>query len=194
MLSKEYLYSVFGERATHRWEPAPVIPVSGHAPDVSTMDAAIAMVEEFDPDLVFVNLGDVDRVGHSDLTGTTLKAARTAALASTNVQIGRFVDLLKSSGRWSSAMVIVLADHSMDWSVPQNTISLTPVFDGDPSLAGKFEIAQNGGADLVYWTGPTSSRSAALAKMRALALATDGVFQAHVIDQTPSLQPRRQRR
>ena len=188
VLSKEYLYSVFGERATHRWEPAPVIPVSGHAPDISTMDAAIAMVEEFDPDLVFVNLGDVDRVGHSDLTGTTLKAARTAALASTNAQIGRFVDLLKSSGRWSSAMVIVLADHSMDWSVPQNTISLTPVFEGDPSLAGNFQIAQNGGADLVYWTGPTSSRPAALAKMRSLALATDGVFQAHVIDQTPSLQ------
>ena len=130
------------------------------------------MVEEFDPDLVFVNLGDVDRVGHSDLTGTTLKAARTAALASTNHQVGRFVDMLKSSGRWSSAMVIVLADHSMDWSVPQQTISLTPVFEADASLAGKFEIAQNGGADLVYWTGPASSRAAALAKMRSLALAT----------------------
>ena len=71
VLSKEYLYSIFGERATHRWEPFPVIPVSGHAPDQSTMDAAIAMVEEFDPDFMFVNLGDVDRVGHSDLTGTT---------------------------------------------------------------------------------------------------------------------------
>ncbi len=32
VLSKEYLYSVFGDRATHRWEPFPVIPVSGHAP------------------------------------------------------------------------------------------------------------------------------------------------------------------
>ena len=139
------------------------------------------------PDLVFVNLGDVDRVGHADLSGTTLKAARTAALALTNEQVGRFVDMLKSSGRWSSAMVLVLADHSMDWSVPDHTISLTSVFDGDSSLAGNFEIAQNGGADLVYWTGPPSSRSAALAKMRSLALGTDGVFQAHVIDQTPSL-------
>ena len=33
VLSKEYLYGVFGDRATHRWEPAPIIPVSGHAPD-----------------------------------------------------------------------------------------------------------------------------------------------------------------
>jgi hypothetical protein len=187
VLSKEYLYSVFGERATHRWEPFPVIPVSGHSPDLSTMDAALAMVEEFDPDLVFVNLGDVDRVGHSDLTGTTLKVARAAALASTNVQVGRFVDMLKSTGRWESSMVLLLADHSMDWSVPSQTVSLTSVFDSETSLAGSFQIAQNGGADLVYWTGAASDRAAALAQMRSMALATPGVFQAHVIDQTPSL-------
>ncbi|MET0838543.1 MAG: alkaline phosphatase family protein [Marmoricola sp.] len=187
VLSKEYLYSVFGERATHRWEPFPVIPVSGHAPDAATMDAALAMVDEFDPAMMFVNLGDVDRVGHSDLTGTTLKAARTAALASTNLQIGRFVDRLTSTGKWASSMVLVVADHSMDWSLPQQTISLTSAFDADPALAGKFEIAQNGGADLVYWTGPSSERSAALAKMRTIALATPGVFQAHRIDQTPTL-------
>ncbi len=160
VLSKEYLYSVFGERATHRWEPFPVIPVSGHAPDAATMDAVLAMIDEFDPAMMFVNLGDVDRVGHSDLTGTTLKVARTAALASTNLQVGRFVDKLKSSGKWSSSMVIVLADHSMDWSLPEQTISLTKVFDADATLTGKFQIAQNGGADLVYWTGPTSERAA----------------------------------
>ena len=69
VLSKEYLYGIFGDRATHRWEPQPIVPVSGHAPDVFTMDATLAMVEEFDPNLVFVNLGDVDRMGHADLTG-----------------------------------------------------------------------------------------------------------------------------
>ena len=84
VLSKEYLYGVFGTRATHRWEPQPVIPVSGHAPDVFTVDAAISMVEEFDPHFVFVNLGDIDRLGHSDVTGTTVKAARRAALADTD--------------------------------------------------------------------------------------------------------------
>ena len=65
------------------------------------MEAALAMVDEFDPAMMFVNLGDVDRVGHSDLTGTTLKAARAAALASTNEQVGRFVDMLKSTGSGS---------------------------------------------------------------------------------------------
>ena len=187
VLSKEYLYSVFGDRATHKWEPFPLLPVTEHAPDAATMDAALAMVDEFDPAMMFVNLGDVDRVGHADLTGTTLKAARQAALASTNLQVGRFVDKLKSAGRWASSMVIVLADHSMDWSLPQQTVSLTSAFTTDASLKGNFQIAQNGGADLVYWTGPSSGRTTALQKMKALALATAGVFQAFQIDQTPSL-------
>ena len=78
VLSKEYLYGVFGDRATHRWEPAPIVPVSGHAPDQFTMDAALAMVDEFDPHLVFVNLGDIDRFGHADLTGNDVQLARQA--------------------------------------------------------------------------------------------------------------------
>jgi hypothetical protein len=187
VLSKEYLYSVFGTRATHRWEPFPLLPVTEHAPDAATMEAALTMVTQFDPAMMFVNLGDVDRVGHADLTGTTLKAARNAALQSTNVQVGRFVDLLKSSGRWSSSMVIVLADHSMDWSLPEDTVSLGKLFDADASLKGNYQIAQNGGADLVYWTGPSSGRSTALTKMTELARAAEGVFQVHRIDQEPAL-------
>jgi hypothetical protein len=187
VLSKQYLYTVFGERATHRWEPFPLLPVTEHAPDASTMSAAITMVEQLDPDFVFVNLGDVDRVGHGDLTGTTLQAARRTALASTNLQVGRFVDMLKSSGKWASSMVVVLADHSMDWSTPDHTISLTSAYDADPGLTGSFQIAQNGGADLVYWTGPEADRAAAVARMKSVALATPGVFQAHVVAQTPAL-------
>ena len=146
------------------------------------------MVEQFDPDLVFVNLGDVDRVGHSDLTGTTLKAARTAALASTNAQIGRFVDLLKSSGRWSSAMVIVLADHSMDWSVPQNTISLTRSSRSTPrwratSRSPRTEAPTSSTGPARRRRGPPPSRGCG-----RWPWPRTGVFQAHVIDQTPSLQ------
>ena len=177
VLSKEYLYGIFGTRATDRWEPAPIIPVSGHAPDQFTMEAALAMLEDLDPHLMFVNLGDIDRVGHSDFTGPLgLKAARRLALATTDAQVGRFVSALKDSGKWEHSMVIVLADHSMDWSKPQNVITLTNVFDEDPSLAGKYVIADNGGADLVYWTGPTRQKAAALKKMRRLARATPGVL------------------
>ena len=63
----------------HRWEPAPIVPVSGHAPDVFTMDAALAMVDEFDPHLVFVNLGDIDRFGHA--TSPARRPRPRAALA-----------------------------------------------------------------------------------------------------------------
>ena len=179
VLSKEYLFGIFGTRATHRWEPKPIIPVSGHAPDRFTMDATLAMVAGFDPNLVFVNLGDCDRVGHSDLTGSTLQAARRAALLSADTQVGRFVDMLKSTGRWKNSVLIVLADHSMDWSLPHQVISLQPAFDADPLLAGKVRTAQNGGADLVYWTGPDARRTAAVKRMRSIALATPGVLSTH---------------
>jgi hypothetical protein len=179
VLSKEYLFGIFGTRATYRWEPAPVVPVSGHAPDAFTMDAAIGMVQELDPALVFVNLGDCDRMGHSDLTGTTLKAARQAALVDVDVQVGRFVSMLKDTGRWESSAVVVLADHSMDWSRPDRVISLQPAFDADPLLAGNVTIAQNGGADLLYWTGPADRRDDGLARMREVTMATPGVLSVH---------------
>jgi arylsulfatase A-like enzyme len=179
VLSKTYLYGIFGERATYQWEPGPIIPISEHAPDVFTIDAAIAMVEEFDPNFVFINLGDVDRMGHSDFTGTDFRAARRVALADTDIQVGRFIDLLKDSGRWENSVVIVLADHSMDWSRPQSIINLNSQFEGDEQLAGNYVIADNGGADLLYWTGPEEGREAGVARMRELALATQGVLSVH---------------
>ncbi|WP_116044491.1 alkaline phosphatase family protein [Amycolatopsis palatopharyngis] len=183
VLSKTYLYGIFGERASVRWEPFPIVPVSEHAPDLATTDALISMVEHADPELVFVNLGDVDRVGHSDLTGTTLRAARTAALVSTDQQVGRFVTHLKSTGRWSSSVLLVLADHSMDWSLPHRVISLQPRMDADPLLAGAVVVAQNGGADLLTFTGPAERRQAALARMRDLAADTPGVLSVHEPDE-----------
>lgn len=180
VLSKDYLYGIFGTRASYRWEPEPIVPVSGHAPDVFTMNALLAMVDGPDPRMVFANFGDIDRYGHSDVTGpTTVRAARTAALAQTDLQIGRFVDRLKAKGTWASSVVVVLADHSMDWSTPVGFVTLTPVLAADPLLAGRVVIAQNGGADLLYWTGPAAQRSAAVARMRALAAAQPGVLSVH---------------
>jgi arylsulfatase A-like enzyme len=178
VLSKEYLYGVFGARATHRWEPAPIIPVSGHAPDVFTMRAARTMMREYDPHLMFVNLGDIDRFGHSDFTGTTVRLARRLALADTDRLVGQFVDLLKSTGRWRHSMLIVLADHSMDWSTPDRVISLQASMDADPLLAGQVRISANGGADLLYWTGASADRPRAIHRMRQIALATPGVLSA----------------
>jgi hypothetical protein len=87
--------------------------------------------------------------------------------------------MLKSSGRWKSSVVVVLADHSMDWSLPDAIVSLAPAFDADPLLAGHVQIADNGGADLLYWTGPTDRRDAAVQRMRTIAEATEGVLSVH---------------
>ncbi|GAB2874309.1 alkaline phosphatase family protein [Nocardioides pacificus] len=179
VLSKEYLYGIFGTRATHRWEPAPLIPITDHAPDHFTTEAALEMVEAFDPHLVFVNFGDVDRVGHSDLTGGSLQLLRRAALASTDLQVGRFLRMLKETGRWDRSLVLVLADHSMDWSLPHRVISLSGPLGEDPVLAGNVAVAQNGGADLLYWTGPASGRARGVARMLELARGTTGVLAAH---------------
>jgi arylsulfatase A-like enzyme len=180
VLSKEYLYGIFGGRATYRWEPAPVIPVSGHAPDLATMDATLAMVTDHDPNLVFVNLGDVDRVGHTDFTGPLdARLAREAALRSTDLQVGRLVDQLTSSGAWEHSVVIVLADHSMDWSAPEATVSVRSAIEADPMLAGKVAIAENGGAELLYWLGRDRDRDEAVARIREAARSVDGVLHAH---------------
>ncbi|MHA7154859.1 alkaline phosphatase family protein [Arthrobacter sp. TMN-50] len=180
VLSKDYLFGIFGERATYRWEPTPIIPVSGHAPDVATMDALIAMVDSVDPDLVFTNLGDVDRMGHSDLSGTTVKAARTAALKSTDLQVGRFIARLKETGKWESSVVLVLADHSMDWSIPTNVISVNTILSTRPDLRSQLVIAQNGGADLLYWIGDPVVRDAALREIRGLVVSHPGVLAVDV--------------
>jgi hypothetical protein len=188
VLSKEYLYGVFGGRATHRWEPSPVIPISRHAPDLLTMQAALTMMDRFDPHLMFVNLGDIDRLGHTDLTGSLeLEVLRKAALLSTDRQVGRFVDHLKATGRWRRSLVIVLADHAMDWSLPHRVVHLQPALDDDPLLAGKVRIAGNGGADLLYWTGSDAERDRAVRRMIRMAESTSGVLQALDVSRADSL-------
>jgi hypothetical protein len=179
VLSKKYLYGIFGARASYRWEPQPVLPVTGHAPDAATMDALLAMAGGPDPDFVFTNLGDIDRVGHSDLSGTTLRAARESALADTDLQVGRFIDHLKGTGKWESSVVMVLADHSMDWSIPTNVVSVDLVLQSRPELQHNVRIAQNGGADLLYWTGPDAERAAGMAAVEQLVSAHEGVLSVH---------------
>lgn len=188
VLSKTYLYGVFGGRATYRWEPTLALPITGHEVDALTMPAAIEMMRTSDPHFMFVNLGDIDRFGHADLAaglteflsgGTSLPVVRRAVLASTDQQVRSFVDAVRAAGHWEDALVIVLADHSMDWSAPDHLVSLTPVFDALPGVQGNYVIADNGGADLVYWTGPSDRRDGALGAMRAAAAATTGVLSVH---------------
>lgn len=179
VLSKAYLYGLFGERATYRWEPEPLLPVTEHALDAFTHSALVSMVREADPQLVFANFGDIDRFGHTDLTGSNLKLLRRLALASTDRLIGDFTDFLRESGRWRNSVVVVLADHAMDWSGPHRVVSLHEVFRHDALLDGNIAYADNGGADLLTWTGPGAQRDKAIRRMRTLASEVPGVLSLH---------------
>jgi hypothetical protein len=197
VMSKTYLYGIFcddtcsiapnptypttQEKADFHWLPSPVIPVSNHAPDAATMQAFLDWLEDHPngPQFAFVNLGDVDRSGHADPSGNAgLPAFRQASLEHTDIEIGRLVATLKSTGAWESTVLIITSDHSMDWSLPQSFINLTPVV----GAAGT--VVQNGGADVVYLNSPTTANVAAMA---ATIEAVPGVAKAVTADSAPSL-------
>lgn len=186
-LSKEYLNGIFNGKATHQWAPQVYVPGTGHVFDPITMQGALGLIDTHDPQLLFINLGDIDRIGHGDITGTNVRLLRSTALQTADQQVKALVDKLKTKGYWANSILIVLADHSMDWSDPIDAITLTDVLNKDASLKGNFQIAQNGGADMVYYTGPAAGRDAAVAKMLTLIRKEPGVLAAYDVPRTPSL-------
>lgn len=184
VLSKRYLHGLFGGRASVQWDPVPQIPVTEHAPDLFTVTALKQVVTDHNPRLTFVNLGDVDRVGHMDLSGTSLRLARTQALRGTDTLVRDFTDFLHTTGRWSRSVLIVLADHSMDWSEPTRLIGLDGPLGADPLLRDRITIAQNGGADLVYFHGPENERTPAVQRIRDIAASVAGVESAWAVPDT----------
>ena len=176
VLSKRYLFEIFSTgginvAADSHWDPRPTnIPEpDGHSPDLITMGEALARLPN--ADFMFVNLGDVDRSGHADETGAVgVPVVRTAALVETDLQVGRFLEALRSSGRWEQSVVIILSDHGFDWSLPTNFVNLAP------SLPANVFPVQNGGADNLYLVDPDDpERDDQLRRARATALAQAGV-------------------
>ncbi|HWH29675.1 MAG TPA: alkaline phosphatase family protein, partial [Mycobacteriales bacterium] len=194
--SKDYLYFVMDHDRTGDGEvdadynfanvdDPTFIPVAGLTPDERTIAEALRVVDERDPDFLFVNLGAVDRVGHGDVVGgaTTPTGSRPVARdvqrTNTDTYLRTFVEVLKQTGRWENSALIVTADHSMDWSLPTSTVSLFGQFQADPLLEDQVVFAQNGGAALYSLLDRNSPQAAArLARMREIAIATDGVDEA----------------
>ncbi|AXV06165.1 hypothetical protein DVS28_a1467 [Euzebya pacifica] len=158
-----------------------IVPVSGHAIDAEVGPDALAQSTDLDPDFGWMSLGDVDRVGHTDLSGATglPPVARTLSLQTADLHVGRLVSALQDAGRWDNTVMIVTADHSMDWSTPDSIVSLSATFDEDADLAGRYDVAQNGGAG-IYWLRSPDADGAdeRLKAMRNIAMATDGVTEA----------------
>jgi hypothetical protein len=165
---------------------------AGLTPDERTMAEALRVVQSDDPDFLFVNLGAVDRVGHADITGPVVPGVtdpipvavpngnrpvlRDLQRTNTDTLLRLFVQTLEAQGRWDNSVLLLTADHSMDWSLPQDTVSLFSTFQADPLLTDSFTVAQNGGAALYSLRDRTSpDAQKRLARMRALALDVEGV-------------------
>lgn len=168
VLSKEYLFQIFSaggrqKSADFHWEPTPQIPESDHAPDGFTTEALLAHLETIDPakpSFTFVNLGDVDRMGHVDFTGgltdSALQAQRRLALEDTDLHVGRIRSALEDHALWDDLVLIVVSDHGMDWSQPHKFVDPVAALedagyvDSPADEGGDFSFAPNGGAGAIY--------------------------------------------
>lgn len=163
------------------------VPGLGLTLDERTFLEAMRVSRERDPDFLFMNFGSIDRTGHVDPVGGATAGLPTGAspllrdtqLVRTDALLRTFVEELRRSDRWSSTVLMITADHSMDFSSPLSTITLADDIAGDPLLADRFTIAQNGGAALYSLRDRTDPQGPArLAKLRAIAVATEGVDEA----------------
>src|SRR5699024_5200312 len=105
----------------------------------------------------------------------SLRLARNQAIFNSDHKLWDFEQFLRSTGRWERSVVIVLADHGMDWSDPMSLISAAGALDADPLLRGCFGIAQNGGADTFAYLSPAHERPASLSRGRAVVGGLPGV-------------------
>ncbi len=175
------------EDATSTNEPVVVIPGADFTPDTETASTGIRVSRELSPDFLFLSLGDVDRVGHVDQVGGltadgptgAAPAVRLAILQNTDTLIRAFVEDLRQRGEWERTVLILTADHSMDWSSPDSTVSLSEGIAADEELSGEVVFALNGGAGLYSLRRPAHPLAGErLRRLREIAVGLEGVDEA----------------
>ncbi len=130
----------------------PTNPVTGYAQnDTVVMDEVVGQIdgvtvggEEKRADFTFVNLPQVDTIGHALGRGPIYDNA----VGTADGQIERLADALKASGEWERTSIIVTSDHSMD-TTPVKT-SMTQAIEGAGVSSDDFTVVQNGSVDFVY--------------------------------------------
>src|SRR5207244_10050516 len=163
------------------WSPNRLPPerreaASGYSPDGETIGALLALAAEAEPDLVVMNLCDVDGTGHAHGPES---AEYARAVAAADTAIARLLDDLHARARWDRSVVIVTADHGMSAvgptpERPRPVISLGPVLReagvGGVTLVGDGRVehvyAERGAASAptVGDAGETLARRAAPAR------------------------------
>jgi hypothetical protein len=171
--------------------PVPTNPVSGYAiDDAAVMDEVLRTVDEGieadgrfkRPDLTFVNLHQVDSAGHGFGTAS---GAYDQAIAMADDQLQRLVERLRARVEWERTIMIVLSDHSMDTTLTK--LTMTSRFEDAGIPEGSFLAVDNGGSDAIYLADRTAAgRHELLKRMREVALATPGVFEALYREPNPA--------
>jgi Type I phosphodiesterase / nucleotide pyrophosphatase len=164
-------------------------PVSGYAFDDSlVMDEVVRSATEGArgrggrrPDFTFVNLHQVDTVGHATMPGFLY----SLAIGQADDQVERLVSLLRARGEWNRTVLILLSDHSMDGTLQKTSLTSTLSAAGIPESA--FVAVQNGSAEHVYLANRTDpARFALLARMRQAVLANSSVSEALYRESNPA--------
>jgi hypothetical protein len=196
-MSKDYLYEVFTDCGLSGSDcginvapdqhfnpiddPTFIPSPAGLTPDISTMEAALAQLPE--ADFMFINLGQVDRMGHADETGVSgVPLLRNIVLAETDLQIQRFILALQQAGRWENSVVFIVSDHGMDWTLPTDFINESPALE----LLGLFSGSGRGSTAGYFLTSPLDPmRDSKLKLARELLLALPGVANVWYREQNP---------
>jgi hypothetical protein len=182
------LFATSGDRQRGpdvNWMPQPGsegTDAEGYARDAAVLEALLALTASREPDLAFVNLGEVDRTAH--VRGPEHPDV-AAAIARAGEAVERLVDSLRERDRWERSVVIVTADHGFDAVAPtperpQPAVDPQAAFAGMEPAAG-MAVADGGVAHLyaggVAATAPAfgAAASRTLARAAAAAVKVPGV-------------------
>src|SRR5437879_8150602 len=167
------------------WSPERLPPerrevASGYSPDGETIGAVLALAAEAEPDLVVMNLCDVDGAGHAHGPES---AEYARAVAGADAAVARLLDDLHARARWDRSVVILTADHGMS-AVSPTPERPRPVISLGPGLreagVGGVTLVADGGVEHVYAERVAASATTVgdaaetLAGVAALARTTPG--------------------
>ena len=150
----------------------------GHADDSFLGGAVRRMIVEEDPDVLYINMADLDHAGHLLGASSALTEWRTQPGPSTwydrskynwfakrkdaldicrqaDDDFGRFVNLLKTRGTYDSSIIVLVADHTMvNVKRPENGYSIIDtrgILREHGLLMGDHYLAQLGGISVDYF-------------------------------------------
>ena len=91
------------------YEPGPLGPEDL---DRWAVDAALMLLQRYQPRLLMVNLAEADVVGHAT-GGTTNPEKMSRVMASLDEQLGRLIDWYRQEGLLEDTIIVVISDHGM---------------------------------------------------------------------------------